>query len=290
MSEHRPYLPPDADPSSFKSQRAAFFDLDRTLIPGSSLFLLARGAYERDMFRVRDILRFGWGQMMFRLRGEDPRGMEKSRTSTLDFVTGRSQAELMEMGREIVEERIIPRVYADIVRVIESHQEKGDLTFLVTAAPIELAGRIAEHLGMTRAIATESELDQQGFYTGRLVGDVMHGPAKAKAVADAAAEYGLDLDSCSAYSDSINDLPLLESVGDPHAVNPESELQRVARARGWRIHELRTRRRALLVGVPAGLGGVSLFAGGLALGAALERRHRIRGRGGPLQRIERLFR
>lgn len=254
------------------AKRAAFFDLDRTLIPGSSLFLLARGAYERDMFRVRDLLRFAWGQAMFQLKGEDPRGMEMSREGTLGFVTGKSQEELVAMGREIIEERIIPRVYADIVSVIETHKERGDLTFLVTAAPIELAAQITEELGMTRAIATVSEVDADGFYTGRLVGDVMHGPAKAKAVAEVAAEFGVDLLDCAAYSDSINDLPLLESVGDPHAVNPEHELARVARTRGWRIHELRTRRRALLIGIPAGVGGSALFGAGIALGMWAERR------------------
>ena len=255
-----------------KPTRAAFFDLDRTLIPGSSLFLLARAAYERDMFRVRDILRFAWGQAKFQLKGEDARDMEKTRNSTLDFVTGKSQNELLEMGREIVEDRIIPRVYEDIVRVIQTHQGRGDLTFLVTAAPIELAETISRELDMTGAIATVSEVDDAGYYTGRLSGEVMHGPAKAKAVAEVAAEYGIDLVECAAYSDSINDLPLLEAVGDPHAVNPEHELKRVARLRGWHIHELRTRRRTLLVGVPAGLGGATLFGTVVLLGMWLERR------------------
>jgi HAD superfamily hydrolase (TIGR01490 family) len=264
--------------------RAAFFDLDRTLIPGSSLFLLARGLYERDMFRVRDMLRFGWGQMMFRLRGEQQRGMTKSRDSTLEFVKGRSQQELMSWGREIAEDSILPRVYSDIVQVIDGHKERGDLTFLVTAAPIELADTLARHLKMTGAIATISEVDDFGRYTGRLVGGVMHGPEKAKAVAEAAAKHSLDLAECAAYSDSMNDLPLLESVGYPHAVNPEGELRRIAFARGWPIHELRTRRRALLIGVPAGLGGAGLVAGGIGLGMWLERRRAER-RGGPFQRL-----
>lgn len=254
------------------SSRAAFFDLDKTLVPGSSLFLLARGAYERDVFRVRDILRFGYGQMMFRLRGEHHRGMEMSRQSTLDFVCGRNQRELIEWGKEIAEERVLPRVYADIVKVIDAHRERGDLTFLVTAAPIELAETIADALDMTGAVATVSEVDHNGYYTGRLVGGVMHGPEKGKAVVQVAAEHGVDLAECHAYSDSVNDLPLLEAVGHPHAVNPDHEVRRIALARGWPVHELRTRRRALLIGIPAGLGGVGVFGGGVALGVYLERR------------------
>ncbi|HVF52839.1 MAG TPA: HAD-IB family hydrolase [Actinomycetota bacterium] len=269
--------------------KAAFFDLDRTLIPGSSLFLLARGAYERDMFRVRDLLRFAWAQAMFRLRGEQKKNMERSQQSSLDFVAGRSQAELVSWGREIAEERILPLVYADIVRVIENHQERGELTFLVTAAPIELAQTIAEALGMTGAVATVSEVDTAGNYTGRIEGEIMHGPEKSKAVAEMAAAHNLDLDECAAYSDSMNDLPLLESVGHPHVVNPEHELKRIAMVRGWPVHELRTRRRLLLVGIPAGLGGVTLFVSGLSLGAWLERR-RARRAGGPLERTARRFR
>jgi HAD superfamily hydrolase (TIGR01490 family) len=210
--------------------------------------------------------------------------MTKSRDSTLEFVKGRSQQELMSWGREIAEDSILPRVYSDIVQVIDGHKERGDLTFLVTAAPIELADTLARHLKMTGAIATISEVDDFGRYTGRLVGGVMHGPEKAKAVAEAAAKHSLDLAECAAYSDSMNDLPLLESVGYPHAVNPEGELRRIAFARGWPIHELRTRRRALLIGVPAGLGGAGLVAGGIGLGMWLERRRAER-RGGPFQRL-----
>ena len=265
------------------TQRIAFFDLDKTLIPGSSLFLLARGLYDRDMFRVRDLLRFGWGQMRFRLGGEFAREMDMSRESTLDFVTGRSQRELIAWGREIAEERILPRVYEDIVRVVDEHRERGDLTFLITAAPVELASTVAEELQMSGGIGTVSEVDGDGFYTGRLVGPIMHGPEKAKAAADIAAEHGVSLIECHAYSDSTNDLPLLESVGFPHAVNPERELRRIAFARGWPIHELRTRRRALLVGIPAGVGGVALFGSGIALGAWLERRRAMVE--GPIERL-----
>lgn len=252
--------------------RAAFFDLDRTLIPGSSLFLLARGLYDRDMFRVRDLVRFGVGQLTFRLAGETARSMEMSRTATLEFVAGRSRAELISWGREIAEERVLPRVYADIVRVIDKHRARGDLTFLVTAAPVELADTVAETLGMTGAIGTVSEVDSSGCYTGRLAGPVMHGPEKVAAVLRETDKRGLELYDCSAYSDSVNDLPLLEAVGDPHAVNPEPALRKIARMRGWRVHELRTRRRALLIGVPAGLGGTALFCAGVGVGVWVQRK------------------
>jgi HAD superfamily hydrolase (TIGR01490 family) len=226
---------------------------------------------------------------MFKLRGENVRDMDRSRESTLEWVKGRNREELVQWGREIAAERILPIVYEDIVRVIEGHRERGDQTFLVTAAPIELADTIAKELKMHGAVGTVSEVNDYGYYTGRLVGDIMHGPAKAKAVAEMAGERGFDLADCAAYSDSINDLPLLESVGFPHAVNPELELRRIALTRGWPIHELRTRRRALLIGVPAGLGGVALFSSGLAVGAAVERR-RARAREGPIQRAARRLR
>jgi HAD superfamily hydrolase (TIGR01490 family) len=257
------------------TRRAAFFDLDKTLIPGSSLYLLARGLYERDLFRVRDLLRFAFGQLTYRLSGERARGMDLSRESTLDFVTGRRQEELMEWGREIAQDQIFPRVYEDIVRVIDGHRDRGDLTFLVTAAPIELAQVVAAGLDMDGAAGTAAEVDKDGYYTGRLAGSVIHGPEKAKAVAELAAQHGVDLVECAAYSDSINDLPLLESVGYPHAVNPEGELRRMALRRGWPIHELRSRRKALLIGIPAGLGGVALLGSGIALGMWLERRRAI---------------
>jgi HAD superfamily hydrolase (TIGR01490 family) len=275
--------------TELSNRRAAFFDLDRTLIPGSSLFLLARGLYERDMFRVRDLIRFGWGQLMFQLRGEQNKKVDKYRESSLDFVTGRSRSELIDWGHDIAEERILPRVYEDIVRVIDGHKERGYKTYLVTAAPIELADTIAAALGMDGAAGTVAEVDDAGYYTGRLVGEPMHGPVKAKAVAELAAENDLDLSECAAYSDSINDLPLLESVGFPHAVNPEGELRRIAMREGWPVHELRTRRRALLIGIPAGLGGAALFGSGVAIGAALERR-RAKALFGPLSRIARRFR
>lgn len=253
-------------------QRAAFFDLDKTLIPGSSLFLLARGLYARDYYRVRDILRFGWGQVAYRLSGESQKGVNRSREAALEFVTGRTQEELRQMGREIAEERILPRVYEGIAKVIDHHRLAGDLTFLATAAPVELAEVVAEALGMTGAIGTRAEVSSDGRYTGRLEGEIIHGEAKARAVRDHAQSRDIDLKESFAYSDSANDLPLLELVGHPHAVNPDGDLRSTARARGWPVYELRTKRLPLLIGIPSAFVGVAVFGGGVALGAWLGRR------------------
>lgn len=236
---------------------------------------MARGMYERDFLRVRDIIKFGWGQLVFVIGGaEREKGIERSRESTLSFVKGRYQEELRDWGRQIADERILPRVYEDIARVIEGHIQAGEDTYLVTAAPVELASYLATALGMTGALGTVSELDDEGRYTGALVGDVLHGEAKAKAIAALAQEKGIDLSQSSAYSDSRNDLPLLESVGNPHAVNPDPELRRIARVRGWPIQELRTKRKALLIGIPSALGGGALLGLGMLIGAAISRRRR----------------
>jgi HAD superfamily hydrolase (TIGR01490 family) len=253
-------------------QRAAFFDLDKTLIPGSSLFLLARGMYARDYYRVRDIARFGWRQLMFRLSGESEKSVDSSREATLEFVEGRPVRELQEMGREIAEERILPRVYEGIARVIEHHRESGDLTFLCTASPQELADLVADSLDMTGALGTRAEV-RNGLYTGRLSAEgVLHGEAKAAAVVDLAARRDVDLSESYAYSDSINDLPLLELVGHPIAVNPDIDLKRAAREMGWPVYDLRTRRPLLLFGIPSAVAALALFGGGVAVGGWLGRR------------------
>jgi HAD superfamily hydrolase (TIGR01490 family) len=257
-------------------QRAAFFDLDKTLIPGSSLFLLARGMYARDYYRVRDIARFGWQQLMFRVSGESEKGVDSSRESTLEFVTGRPVRELQEMGKEIAEERILPRVYEGLARVIEHHRDVGDLTFLCTASPVELADLIAESLEMTGALGTRAEVEN-GRYTGRLSPEgVLHGESKAAAVADLASRMDIDLEESYAYSDSINDLPLLELVGHPIAVNPDADLKRAARECGWPVYELRTRRPLLLFGIPSAFAAVAIFGGGVAVGSWLSRRRDYR--------------
>jgi HAD superfamily hydrolase (TIGR01490 family) len=233
--------------------RAAFFDVDKTLLPGSSLYLFARGLYRRGFYTLRDIAGFAFGQFVFRLTGaEGQSGMEAARESALAFVEGKQQADLVQLGHDIVVEVIGPRIYPGMRRVIEAHHAAGDRTYLVTAAPHDLAEEIAAYLGMDGALGTRAEL-VDGTYTGKMLGPVLHGPAKLDAVRALAEDEGIDLGSSSAYSDSVNDRPLLEGVGHPVAVNPDRTLHRLADEQGWPVHDFRRRRRLWLVWLPSGV-------------------------------------
>jgi HAD superfamily hydrolase (TIGR01490 family) len=243
-----------------RTLRAAFFDVDKTLLPGSSLYLFARGLYRRGFYDLRDVLGFAFGQLTFRLTGaEGRRGMEAAREHALAFIEGKQQSDLRQIGHDIVVEVIGPRIYPGMRRVIDAHHADGDKTFLVTAAPRELAERIAAYLGMDGALGTEAEL-VDGTYTGRLVGPVLHGPAKLDAVVGLADEQGIDLRASSAYSDSVNDRPLLEGVGHPVAVNPDRMLRELAAERGWPVQDFRRRRRFWLIWLPSGTAALAAAA------------------------------
>ena len=246
----------------------AFFDLDRTVIPGSSLSLLARGLRRGDLYGVRDLIRMAARQTRFAVLGETDGSVRDTRQDVLAFITGRDQSDLQAWGRQIATNEVLPRVYPDIVRIIAGHRTAGHRTLLVTSSPVELAEPIAAALDMDGALGTTAEVDSAGRYTGRLSSGLLHGPAKAAAVAERAAQDGIDLAVSHAYSDSVNDRLLLESVGYPHAVNPEPRLLDVALRNGWAIHELRPVRRQLLVGVPPVVSIGGLFLAGFAAGYA----------------------
>ncbi len=151
---------------------------------------------------------------------------------------------MQDLAREISAERIVPRVFPDMARLIQRHREAGVLTFVATAGPVELAEIVAQGLGMTGGLGTSAEIDLTDRYSGRLAGTVLHGEAKA-AVDAHAASSGIDLNASVAYSDTSCDLPLLELVGRAEVVNPDSQLRLVAEERGWPIHGLRPARSSL---------------------------------------------
>ncbi|MER6129798.1 HAD-IB family hydrolase [Streptomyces sp. NPDC001795] len=252
---------------------AAFFDLDNTVMQGAALFHFGRGLYKRKFFETRDLAKFAWQQAWFRLAGvEDPEHMQDARDSALSIVKGHRVSELMSIGEEIYDEYMAERIWPGTRALAQAHLDAGQKVWLVTAAPVEIATVIARRLGLTGALGTVAE-SVDGVYTGKLVGEPLHGPAKAEAVRALAAAEGLDLSRCAAYSDSHNDIPMLSLVGHPYAINPDTKLRKHARAYDWRLRDYRTARKAAKVGLPAAA-GVGAVAGGTAAAIALHRRRR----------------
>jgi HAD superfamily hydrolase (TIGR01490 family) len=257
---------------------AAFFDVDNTMMVGASIFHFAKGLAARDYFSWHDLARFTSRQLQLRLSGENRAHMHRSRESALAFVAGKKVDEIVALGEEIFDEEMADRIWSGTHALARLHLDAGQRVWLVTATPVELARIIARRLDLTGALGTVAETEN-GVYTGRLVGDVLHGEAKAAAVRALAEREGLDLAHCSAYSDSINDLPMLSLVGRPVAVNPDSALRIEARQRGWEIKDFRTGRKAARVGVPTAL-ALGAAAGAFAGGRAARRAHQ-RGRFDP---------
>jgi HAD superfamily hydrolase (TIGR01490 family) len=239
-------------------ETAAFFDVDNTIMQGASIFHLARGLHRREFFTTREIIAAAWKQAYFRIAGvEDPEHVAKARASALAFIKGHEVAELESLSEEIFDEAMAHRIWPGTRALAQLHLDQGQRVWLVTAAPVEIARIIARRLGLTGALGTVSEA-VDGVYTGELVGDMLHGPAKAEAVKALAEREGLDLSRCSAYSDSYNDLPLLTLVGDPCVINPDARLRDHARAQGWRVRDYRTGRKAARAGLlTAGLAGAA---------------------------------
>ncbi|MER6348253.1 HAD family hydrolase [Streptomyces sp. NPDC001595] len=268
VSGEEPLFPVPGD-----DKAAAFFDLDNTVMQGAALFHFGRGLYKRKFFETRDLARFAWQQAWFRLAGvEDPEHMQDARDSALSIVKGHRVAELRSIGEEIYDEYMAERIWPGTRALAQAHLDAGQKVWLVTAAPVEIATVIARRLGLTGALGTVAE-SVDGVYTGKLVGEPLHGPAKAEAVRALAAGEGLDLNRCAAYSDSHNDIPMLSLVGHPYAINPDSKLRRHARDMDWRLRDYRTGRKAAKVGIPAAA-GVGAVAGGTAAAIAMHRRRR----------------
>jgi len=255
-----------ADPTA-----AAFFDVDNTIIQGASIFHLARGLHRREFFTTRDILGAAWKQAYFRIVGvEDPEHVADARNSALAFIKGHRVEELVAIGEEIFDETMAGRIWPGTRALAQMHLDQGQRVWLVTAAPVEIATTIAGRLGLTGALGTVAE-HVDGVYTGALVGDLLHGAAKAEAVLALAEAEGLDLSRCAAYSDSYNDVPMLSLVGDPCVINPDTKLRDHARREGWRVRDYRTGRKAARLGL-FGAAVAGAVTGSVAAAVALRRR------------------
>ena len=257
---------------------AAFFDLDKTVIARASMVAFGRPFHRAGLLSRWLVVRALYAQLVFQYLGADEERMAKMREAVLRVSRGWDQAHISEIVRETLDEVIEPIVYAEALDLIREHRAAGRRVFIVSASPEEIVAPLARYLGVDEAIATRARLDEQGRYTGE-VEFYAYGPHKAEAIRRSAAVQGIDLTASFAYSDSATDIPMLETVGHPVAVNPDRDLLKVARERGWEVQYfgrqvgLRDRlpdRPTVPVAVATGVG---LSAAGLA-GTLAWRRHR----------------
>src|SRR5947209_12302140 len=247
---------------------AAFFDLDRTLMEGSSAFQFGRAAYRAGLLSRRQLAADGWANLMFRLRGASDEASHELRNRISDSLAGTRVRDLERLGADVLA-GVLPRIYPQVLALAHEHQDAGRRVYIVTAASQDLAEMLAGVLAFDGAVGSQFSEVVDGVYTGRPAGLFIYGNEKALAIRRLAEREGLDLAESYAYSDSASDLPMLRVVGHPVAVNPDGELARVAREEGWsvlRFDRLGRRLKALV-----GLAGAAV-AGGVGSAALASRR------------------
>jgi HAD superfamily hydrolase (TIGR01490 family) len=259
-------------PSAPADQRAAaFFDLDKTLMAGSSGMHFGRAAYRTGMVSRRQLLAWASDHLRYRLRGTTDERAQALLAEVRDLLAGVPEREIARMVPDLLA-GILPRIYPDMLDEVNAHIDAGRPTFIVSAAGNELVALLAEVLGMAGGIGTAYEVDADGILTGSLDGPFMYGDGKVEAMRRYAAEHDIYLEASWAYSDSVSDLPMLRAVGIPVAVNPDPELARIADQEGWRVMRFEKLGRRLAI---AGATLTAAAVGGL--GTALAARHRRRG-------------
>ncbi|HEY6423588.1 MAG TPA: HAD-IB family hydrolase [Pseudonocardiaceae bacterium] len=212
---------------------AAFFDLDKTIIAKSSTLAFSRPFFQQGLINRRAILKSSYAQFMFLLAGADGEQMERMRAHIAAQCAGWDIAQVTAIVEETLHDIVDPLVYAEATELIADHRKRGDDVVVVSASGAEIVQPIARMIGATHTVATRMVTNN-----GRYTGDVEFycaGENKAVAARELAVQQGYELQRCHAYSDSITDLPLLEIVGHPTAVNPDRALRKEAQQRGWPV-------------------------------------------------------
>ncbi|MCY3538731.1 MAG: HAD-IB family hydrolase [bacterium] len=213
---------------------AAFFDLDKTVIAKSATLAFARPLHRAGLLRRRTLLRAAMSQAVYRMTGADQDKLDRLRDHLIGLTKGMKASRIRELVEETIEDVVTPLVYEEALELIKQHRQEGRKVVILSISPEEVVEPLAAHLGVRQVIATRSEIDQDGHYVGEL-SFYAGGTAKAEAIGRMAEEWGIDLGDCYAYSDGITDLPMLEAVGHPVAVNPDRGLRKIAEERGWPI-------------------------------------------------------
>jgi HAD superfamily hydrolase (TIGR01490 family) len=259
---------------------AAFFDLDRTLMEGSSAFQFGRAAFRAGLLSRRQLLADAWANVRFRLRGSTDEDTLALRDRISSSLAGTRVVDMERLGADVLA-GVLPRIYPRMLALAHEHQDAGRRAYIVTAASQELAEMLARVLALDGGIGSQFSEVKDGVFTGRPTGVFVYGSGKARAIQELASREGIDLKRAYAYSDSSSDLPMLRLVGHPVAVNPDADLARLARSEGWQILRFDRLSRRLKTGVALAAAAV---AGAIGTAVIAER---ARHPGGRLRRAGR---
>jgi HAD superfamily hydrolase (TIGR01490 family) len=194
--------------------------------------------YRAGLVSRSALLKGAYAQLVYVLLGADEQKMDRAKEGMLALIKGWDRAQVEEIIRGALDELIDPYIYLEALDLMDLHRALGRQVFIVSSSSEEVVRPLAEHLGTVEILATRAKVDADGHYTGELE-FYCYGQNKAVAMREVAAREGIDLDASYAYSDSITDLPMLEAVGHPVAVNPDRDLRRDAEKRGWQIRYFR---------------------------------------------------
>ena len=261
--------------------RAAFFDLDKTVIAKASIAAFGGPFYRGGLINRRLVIRAVVSQIIYLHLGASEQKLARVRESMLMLTKGWDREQIREIVREALEETVEPIIYAEALDLIEAHRAAGHRVYLVSAAPEEIVEPLAEHLGVDGCIATRAVVDDEGRYAGEME-FYAYGPFKADAMRDLAVADDLDLSASYAYSDSYTDLPMLEAVGHPVVVNPDRVLAKVAKERDWEVMQftkpVRLRDRVSVPSLPttAMVAGITLATSAAGVVAWRLARQRLR--------------
>jgi len=260
----------DSSTPSLSCVEAAFFDLDKTVIASASMVAFGRRFYDAGMISRRTVLRGLWGQLVYLHLGASEEKLTRMRETVLALTRGWDQGKVSAIVEDALTSVVEPIIYAEALELMADHRRAGRRIVIVSASPEEIVNPIGRLLDVDDVLASRSQVDHEGRYTGEMA-FYAYGPFKVDAMEDLAARRGIDLAASFAYSDSYTDLPMLEAVGHPVAVNPDRPLAKAARDRGYEVRSfarpVRLRNR-----LPAHTGqatGVAAGVAALGLGAAL---------------------
>ena len=218
---------------------AAFFDLDKTIIAKSSTLAFTKPMFKAGLLSGSTLAKAGIAQAYYQAFGADYGQMERAKEELTSLTAGWSRAEIEAVVEETVDQVVSPLVYSEALAIMNEHKGAGRRVIVVSASPEEIVRPLCRYLGIEDVIATRSEVDDEGLYTGEIE-LYAYAEGKSEAMLDLAAAEGIDLERSYAYSDSITDLPMLEAVGNPVVVNPDAQLAAIAEERGWEIRRFQS--------------------------------------------------